>query len=169
MVRTLYHVVRKIANINTISEFDFYDKLDLLACNSVKEEDEETSEIHIGWLREEFDHCGIAIFIINNGYHFRTPGAEKLMDFKKLFFYDRFGRFKRLFANFSAEDFCSEEAVHDFQQEIQQVVENNHADAVCYWDDCQEHIMTLDKFVRSLEPETDYYISQRTYDFLRRN
>lgn len=156
---TMYQVVKKIGDLNTMSESDFYDKLDLLSCDFVKDEDEEESEIHIGWLREEFDHCGIAIFIIDDGYHFRTPGAEKLMDFKKLFFYDRFERFKRLFANFNAEDFCSVQAVSGLQQKI----EDNYTDAVCYWDDCfQERIMTLDKFVRSLEPETDYYISQKT-------
>ena len=64
---TMYQVVKKIGDLNTMSESDFYDKLDLLSCDFVKDEDEEESEIHIGWLREEFDHCGIAKNIINNG------------------------------------------------------------------------------------------------------
>lgn len=159
---TMYQIVRKTEDIGTMNEYDFYDMLERLHCDYVKREDTVDSEINLGQFFEVFEKNGILItkMLDGTGFHFCTPDKEGLLAFQTRMFHGKWKRFLDASEKLGETNFASN---NDKVDDLLQIIEETYSDAVYYRNEfSHDHFLTFDRFIRSLEPDTDYFISNYT-------
>ena len=159
---TMYQIVRKTEDIGTMNEYDFYDMLERLHCDYVKREDTVDSEINLGQFFEVFEKNGILItkMLDGTGFHFCTPDKEGLLAFQTRMFHGKWKRFLDASEKLGETNFASN---NDKVDDLLQIIEETYSDAVYYRNEfSHDHFLTFDRFIRSLDPDTDYFISNYT-------
>lgn len=94
------------------------------------------------------------------GYKITTPGTPELEKAKQSYFAAKFATFQYIAKNISIDQFIQHH--NEAMLKLETCINDRNHDHVAFFDNRGMSAMPLDSFIRKLEPNTIYYLSETT-------
>lgn len=154
-----------------MSKSDFYDSLETLCVNYVKERDVDESELDIECFLQSLISVGLFVEQIEvdiekegvsrtvKAYEIKTGDSQAMEAVKATYFNGRYSEFKDMAERFTEKYFTDSSKI----KAMKSLLEDDYSDCIrLKEDESIEETMTLDRFIRDMEPEMVYYLSPET-------
>lgn len=147
----IYYITKDKDRDISFTESDYYDKLDALCLDYVKDQDEEESEAPIGWLRDMLSGLGAAVTegAGDFAFSFSFGGVEKM---QQEYFRPKLEELKK-----QAEALTLFSVIRSAPC-LDQILDNDCGDLVTLAEDGRDTDITVDDFIRRIKPGTVYYV-----------
>lgn len=154
----IYYITKKKDADIHFDKTDYYDKLDGLGINHVDNQSEKQSKIPLECLQENMLNLGaITGYGYDNNYfafsfHFDELIIERA---KQNYFKPRLEQLKKQVEALTLSDVVQTAPCLDF------IVDDNYGDLITFYNGDSECSISLDDFIRRLEPGVTYYVYEK--------
>lgn len=165
---TMFHITHSPEDASSMSESDFYQDLDSLGVDFVRDNEPDVSKEEIDSLVERLRKAGFIIetYIPEDEHEepmdpapvIITGNADSLEECKMNYFKNAFKVMQEKASAMTLKQFSSDTLD---TYELRMMIENTMGDAV-YYGDPYEAPYSMDGFIRRLEPNRKYYIDPNT-------
>lgn len=151
---TIFYITRNPEQDISFGESNYYDKLDVLKLDYVKDQDGDESEVPLECLKKMLAGLGAAVTGWESpfSFMFRFRAVEKA---KRDYFAPRLEKFKKQAQALTIESVMRSAPALDF------ILDNEYGDIITLAQPYGETDLTLDDFLRQLEPDVSYYVYGR--------
>lgn len=153
--RYLYYVSSDANKMVCFDESDYYDSLNAMDADYVKNMNEAESKEPIKYLENVLSDLGAAIGYSREirdagfAYSFRFEDVEKM---KEQYFKPKLEKLKK-----EAENLTLYELIRQ-APDLNRIINDPYDNMVTLWDVVCETTLTMDSFIRETEPKTAYYV-----------
>lgn len=155
----IYHISKDPLAIPGIDESDFAEDIQSIGCDYVSNTDPSVVKENLETLKNRLRACGFSVMTENLpddcAFSFITGKDLQLNECQKRWFEGKFRRFKGLAEKLTANEFsCGTSSVY----QLETALHDRFSDAAYLDMGTGPAFYTFDRFMRTLEPETEYFV-----------
>lgn len=156
MARGYIFYITNVKDMDVCFNANYYgDCEDAIDVDYVKDCSEEKSKIPLEWLEKTMSDMGAVINREQNGYFkffFRFHETEKV---QQDYFRPKLKQLKKIVNELTLSD------VVRCAPSLDSIVNNNYTDLITFEDESSEYVITVDEFIRRLQPGVTYYVYEK--------
>lgn len=151
----IYFVTKDNQQEVDFTEQNYYDRLDVINVDYVRDEDEASSALSLECFKDIISDLGADIFDADGDFGFAFQ-FDEIETMKCRYFRPKFEMLKEKVNSLDLSDIIS------FAPDLNSIINDNHGDLITLGENEAGSSVTMDDFVRYLESDVTYYVYKKT-------